>query len=208
MAPYKEVFKFLTILSLWWIFETRVAFLHYTASFILVTAIVFCQSNLFWDCANNFVNIFRVHHDFDANNLHNFEWFWMESLHKNIQLMQEFLKAPFLVPHFPYYTWLIFLTMLSVILLSMLMILFSILSVISGIWSVATTWIASESDLQDTVDLGKKWLVDFNSGKTQLVSFDWSNNNGSIDVKMDGSVLEETSSFKMLGLTFSSKLDW
>ena len=31
---------------------------------------------------------------------------------------------------------------------------------------------------------------------------------GAIDVKMDGSVLEETSSFKMLGLTFSSKLDW
>ena len=25
---------------------------------------------------------------------------------------------------------------------------------------------------------------------------------------MDGSVLEEKSSFKMLGLTFSSKLDW
>ena len=38
--------------------------------------------------------------------------------------------------------------------------------------------------------------------------FDRSNNNGSIDVKMDGSVLEEKSSFKMLGLTFSSKLDW
>ena len=30
-----------------------------------------------------------------------FEWFWMESLHKNIQLMLEFLKAPFLVLHFP-----------------------------------------------------------------------------------------------------------
>ena len=44
--------------------------------------------------------------------------------------------------------------------------------------------------------------------KTQLVLFDWSNNNGSIDVKMDGSVLEEKSSFKKLGLTFSSKLDW
>ena len=29
-----------------------------------------------------------------------------------------------------------------------------------------------------------------------------------MDVKMDGSVLEENSSFKMLGLTFSSKLDW
>ena len=38
--------------------------------------------------------------------------------------------------------------------------------------------------------------------------FDWSNNDGSIDVKMDRSVLEEKSSFKMLGLTFSSKLDW
>ena len=58
------------------------------------------------------------------------------------------------------------------------------------------------------VDWGKKWLVDFNAGKAQLVSFDWSNNNGSIDVKMDGSVLEEKTSFKMLGLTFSSKLDW
>ena len=42
----------------------------------------------------------------------------------------------------------------------------------------------------------------------QLVSFDQSNNNGSIDVKMDGSVLQEKSSFKMQGLTFSSKLDW
>ena len=50
----------------------------------------------------------------------------------------------------------------------------------------------------------KKWLVNFNAGKTQLVLFDWSNNNGSIDVKIDGSVLEEKSSFKMPGLTFSS----
>ena len=43
---------------------------------------------------------------------------------------------------------------------------------------------------------------------TQLVSFDQSNNNGSNDVKMDGSVLEEKPFFKMLGLAFSSKLDW
>ena len=70
--------------------------------------------------------------------------------------------------------------------------------------------LASElkSDLRDTVDWDKKWLVDFNAGKTQLVSFDRSNNTGSIDVKMDGSVLEAKSSFKMLGLTFSSKLNW
>ena len=65
-----------------------------------------------------------------------------------------------------------------------------------------------ESDLQDTVNWGKKYLTDLNAGKTQLVSFDRSNNNGSIDVKIDGSVLKEKLSFKMLGLTFSSKLDW
>ena len=44
--------------------------------------------------------------------------------------------------------------------------------------------------------------------KTQLVLFDGSNNTGSIDVKIDRSVLEEKSSFKMLGFTFSAKLDW
>ena len=41
----------------------------------------------------------------------------------------------------------------------------------------------------------------------QLVSFDRSNNIGSIDVKMDGLVLLEKSSFKMLELTLYSKLD-
>ena len=69
-------------------------------------------------------------------------------------------------------------------------------------------WQQLESDLRDTVDWGRKRLVEFNGGETQLVSFGWSNNTGAIDVKMDGSVLEEKSSFKMLGLTFSSKLDW
>ena len=58
------------------------------------------------------------------------------------------------------------------------------------------------------MDWGKKWLVDFNAGKSQLVSFNRSNNNGSIDLKMDGFVLEEKSSFKVFGLTCSSKLDW
>ena len=64
-----------------------------------------------------------------------------------------------------------------------------------------------EPDLRDIVDWGKKWLVNFNAGKTQLVLFDQSNNTGAVDVKMDGSVFEEKSSFKMLGLTFSSKMD-
>ena len=57
------------------------------------------------------------------------------------------------------------------------------------------------------MEWGNKWLVDFNAGKTQLVSFDSSNNIGSIDVEMDASVLEEKLSFKMLGLTFSPNLD-
>ena len=78
---------------------------------------------------------------------------------------------------------------------------------VSDLWQQLELTSEPESDLRDTADWGKKWLIDFNAGKTQLVSFDWSNNNGSIDVKMDVSVLEEKSSFKMLGLTFSSKLD-
>ena len=53
------------------------------------------------------------------------------------------------------------------------------------------------------------WVVVFNVQKTQLIWFDQPNNNGFIDVKMDESVLEEKSSFKMLmQVDISSKLDW
>ena len=55
----------------------------------------------------------------------------------------------------------------------------------SDLWQQLELASELESDLRDTVD----WV-------------------GSIDVKMGGSILEEKSSFKMLGLTFSSKLDW
>ena len=78
----------------------------------------------------------------------------------------------------------------------------------SDLWQQFEMASELESDLPDTVDWGKKWLFDFNAGKTQLLSFDLSHNNGSFDVKMDGSVIEEKSSFKMLWLAFSSKLDW
>ena len=44
-----------------------------------------------------------------------------------------------------------------------------------------------ESDSRDTVDWTRKWLVDFNAGKTHL---NQSNNIGAIDTKMDGSVVE------------------
>ena len=69
------------------------------------------------------------------------------------------------------------------------------------------SWLLNLNLIYETLDWGRKWLVDTNAGKAQLVSFDWSNNLGAFDVKMDGSVLEEKSSFQMLGLTFSSKLD-
>ena len=78
----------------------------------------------------------------------------------------------------------------------------------SDLWQQLELASELESDLRDTVDWSKKWLVDFNAGKTQLVLFDRSNNNVSIDVKMGGSILEEKSSFKMLRLTCSSTLDW
>ena len=78
----------------------------------------------------------------------------------------------------------------------------------SDLWQQLELASELESDLRDTVDWGRKWLADFNAGKIQLVSFDWSENTGTIDVKMNGSVLEEKTYIKMLGLTFSSKLDW
>ena len=69
----------------------------------------------------------------------------------------------------------------------------------SDLWEQLELACELESDLRDIVDWCRKWLVDFNAGKTQLVSFDRSKNTGAIDMKMDGSVLEEKTSFKMLG---------
>ena len=57
----------------------------------------------------------------------------------------------------------------------------------SDLWQQLELASELESDLRDTVDWGKKWLVDFNAGKTQLVLFDQSDNTGAIDMKMDSS---------------------
>ena len=78
----------------------------------------------------------------------------------------------------------------------------------SDLWQQLELAFELESDLQDTVDWGWKCFIDFYAGETQLVVFDWPKRTGAIDVQLDGSVLEEKSSFKMLGLPFSSKLDW
>ena len=105
--------------------------------------------------------------------------------------------------------WMMFLMMLSVILLSMLMILLSTLDVIRHLISGnnCNYLLNYESDLWDTVGWQKMacWFKCWKSS----ASFVWLvNNTGAIDMKMCGSVLVEKSSFKMLGLTFSSKLDW
>ena len=127
----------------------------------------------------------------------------MGSLHKNIQLMPQFLKAPFLVLHFCYSF------ICNITIYPDDTTLYSKCDQTSYLWQQLELASELESDLWDIVDWGMKWLVDdFNAGKTQSVWFDQSNNTVAIDVKMDVSVLEEKSSFKLLGLTFSSKLDW
>ena len=78
----------------------------------------------------------------------------------------------------------------------------------SDLWQQVELASELESDLQETVDWGRKWLVDFNAGKTQLVLFDRPKNTGAIYVKMNRSVLEEKASLKMIWLTFSFKFDW
>ena len=55
-----------------------------------------------------------------------------------------------------------------------------------------------ESDLRDTVCRRRRWLIDFNPGKMQLVLFDRSTNTGATDVKYG---------WVCSWLTFSSKLD-
>ena len=115
-------------------------------------------------------------------------------------MLEEFLKAPFLVLHFSYYTLMTFLLMLcDIAIYADDTILYSKCDQTSDLWKQLELAFELESDLQDTVNWCRKWPVDFNAGKTRLVSFDWSNNTGAIHMKMHGSILEEKSSFKMLG---------
>ena len=74
--------------------------------------------------------------------------------------------------------------MLSVVMLSMLIdtILYSKCDQASDLWQQLELASEIESDLRNTVDWDRKWLV-------------WSD-------------IDEILSLEMLGLTFSSKLDW
>ena len=131
----------------------------------------------------------------------------MRSIHKNIQVMLEFLKAPFLVLHYSCYTLIIFLMILFVLLVSMLLILlYSKCNQAFNLWQQLELASELDSDLQDTVNWGRKWLVDFNAGKTELVSFGRSNYAVAIDVKMVCLFLRKNHFLRCWGCL--SVLDW
>ena len=129
----------------------------------------------------------------------------MRSLRNNIQLVQEFLKSPFLFLYFSYYTLMTWWCYLKYCYVCRWYYSLLKRDQACHLWQQLELASKHKSDLQGT-GLGRKWLIDFNAEKPQLVSFDWPNSTGAIDVKMDGSVREK-SSFEMLVLTFSSKLD-
>ena len=55
---------------------------------------------------------------------------------------------------------------------------------VSDLWQQIKLASEFESDLQVTEEWGRKWLIEFNAGKTQLIMFGCSNNTGAIDVEM------------------------
>ena len=72
---------------------------------------------------------------------------------------------------------------------------------ISYLWQQLGLASELESYLRKTVDWVTKSLVNFNAEKTELISSSRSNYTGATDVKIDGSVLEEKSFFKV-GVAF------
>ena len=88
-----------------------------------------------------------------------FEWFLIESSHKDIQLMLEFLKAPFLVLHFSSYTYINDLlddVICNIAIYTDDTTLYSNWDQASDLWQQLELTSELESDLRDTVDWGKK----------------------------------------------------
>ena len=66
------------------------AFLIYAVSLLLAISITFIQSNLFWDCANGFLNSFSVHNDFNTtNNFIKFLKFTYNFVENNVMVIYE-----------------------------------------------------------------------------------------------------------------------
>ena len=105
--------------------------------------------------------------------------------------MLGFLKDPFLFLHFLYYIYINDLpkdVICNIAIYSDDTTLYSKCDQASDMWQQLELTSELKTDLRDTLDWCRKWLVDFNVGKIQLVLFDQSSNTGTSDVKMDGSV--------------------
>ena len=98
--------------------------------------------------------------------------------------------------------------MLSVILLYILIMLLSTLKCDQAfnLWRQVELTSELQFDSRDTEDWVRKCFIDFNAGKSQLVSSDQSNSSGGIDVKMDGSFLDHKANLTMPVLSLSFKL--
>ena len=83
---------------------------------------------------------------------------------KHIQLMPTFLKVLFLVFYYPYCILMIFLMILPIKLLLWC-------DQPSDLWQQPELIYEFGSDLRDTVDWGRRWLVDFIAGKRTLFHF-------------------------------------
>ena len=93
--------------------------------------------------------------------IYGFKWFWMWVLHNNIQLIWWCSSGCNSWSGFTFPTIdMTFLMMLYVMLLSALMILISSLS---GDEHLICCTSELQSDLRDTADRSRKWLVDFNN---------------------------------------------
>ena len=92
------------------------------------------------------------------------EWFWMRGLWLNMQLMLDFLKAPFLVLRVSYYTSLTFLMIFSnFVIYADNTIVHSKFDQASDLWQQLKLASKLESDLRDTADCCRKWLVGLNA---------------------------------------------
>ena len=111
--------------------------------------------------------------------INGFKWFQMAGLYKNVRFIQVFTTLFLLSLR-------TFLMMLSVLWLSVLMKLLSTPSVIRHLICCSKeSQLLNLNLIYEALDWGRKWLAEFNPGKSQLLSFDRSNDTYPIDLIMD-----------------------